>query len=208
MATTTDDRVHTGHVRDTTPYAWPWNGILDAHRTAVLVIEAPDAADIDDERSRHAAVVVATLRRAGAFAIRVVTRHPDRRSGRAGPVPAGYGAGGFGVIPTDDAVEAQGIDGFFGGPLESRLRAAGIERLVLVGVWLETGVHSTMRTANDMGFECLVVVDACRPGDEEIVANSVSMIEMSGGIFGAVGVTARVVEAFAREEGVSAWVSA
>ena len=39
------------------------------------------------------------------------------------------------------------------------------------------------------------------PGDADLVANSVSMIEMSGGIFGAVGTTARVVEAYAREEG-------
>ena len=198
MATTTDDRVRTGHVARTTPYAWPWNGVLDATRTAVLVVDAPGAGLTDGGGVRNAAVVVATLQRAGGVAIRVLTRRasPTRALGDA--VPA-VGAEGTGRIPIDATVTSQGVDGFFGSPLESILRQRGIERLILVGAWLETSVHSTMRTANDMGFECLLVVDACTPGDAELVANSVSMIEMSGGIFGAVGATARVVEAYAQE---------
>ena len=63
------------------------------------------------------------------------------------------------------------------------------------------GYDLNLTRANDMGFECLLVVDACAPGDEGLVAGSVSMIEMSGGIFGAVGVTARVAEAYATTEG-------
>ncbi len=51
--------------------------------------------------------------------------------------------------------------------------------------------------ANDRGFECLLVIDACLPYQEALVAPSVSMIEMSGGIFGAVGLSADVAEAFA-----------
>ena len=116
----------------------------------------------------------------------------------------GGAAAGTGAIATDDAVSSEGVDGFFGGPLESTLRQAGIARLILVGAWLETSVHSTMRTANDMGFECLLVVDACAPGDETLVANSVSMIEMSGGIFGAVGSSADVLAAISLPERNSA----
>ncbi len=44
-----------------------------------------------------------------------------------------------------------------------------------------------MRSANDRGYECLLVIDACVPHDPELVAASRSQIEMSGGIFGAVG---------------------
>lgn len=199
MATTTDDRVRTGHVAQTTPYAWPWNGVLDATRTAVLVVEAPGYSEaIDDGCLRNAGVVVARIRRAGGTAIRVLTRRAAHTRSFGGEA-SGYAAEGTREIPTDTTVASQGVDGFFGGPLESTLRGRGIERLVLVGAWLETSVHSTMRTANDMGFECLLVVDACAPGDANLVANSVSMIEMSGGIFGAVGTTARVVEAYAQE---------
>jgi hypothetical protein len=199
MATTTQVRVRAGHVAQTTPYAWPWNGVLDATRTAVLVIEAPgDSGGIDDGCLRNAGVVVASVRRAGGTAIRVLTRRAAHTRPFGGQASA-YVAEGTGGIPTDSTVASQGVDGFFGGPLEATLRQAGIERLLLVGAWLETSVHSTMRTANDMGFECLLVVDACAPGDPTLTANSVSMIEMSGGIFGAVGATARVVEAYAQE---------
>ena len=76
------------------------------------------------------------------------------------------------------------------------LRSHAIERLILVGYGLETCIHSTMRSANDRGYECLLVVDACVPYDEALVASSISMIEMSGGIFGAVGTSAAVIEAF------------
>ncbi|MCC2033209.1 cysteine hydrolase family protein [Microbacterium allomyrinae] len=201
MATTIDAPARTGHVAETTPYAWPWNGALDATRTAVLVIEAPgEAGDVDHEYVRNAEVVVATLRRGGGAAIRVLTRRASATRPFAGASSA-FADEGTGEIPTDDTVVSRGVDGFFGSPLETVLRQARIERLILVGAWLETSVHSTMRTANDMGFECLLVVDACAPGDADLVANSVSMIEMSGGIFGAVGTTARVVEAYAREEG-------
>lgn len=199
MATTTDNRVRTGHVAEATPYAWPWNGVLDATRTAVLVVDAPgDAGAIDDGSLRNASVVVATLRRAGGVAIRVRTRRASSTR-PFGVAASGFSAEGTGGIPADATVISQGVDGFYGSPLESILRQGGIERLLLVGAWLETSVHSTMRTANDMGFECLLVVDACAPGDAELVANSVSMIEMSGGIFGAVGTSARVVEAYAQE---------
>jgi nicotinamidase-related amidase len=52
-----------------------------------------------------------------------------------------------------------------------------------------------MRTANDAGLECLCVVDACAPVDPAVTPSAVSMIEMSGGIFGAVGTTGSVLSA-------------
>ena len=52
-----------------------------------------------------------------------------------------------------------------------------------------------MRSANDRGYECLLVVDACAPLEPELVPAAISMVEMSGGIFGAVGTTAPVLAA-------------
>ena len=72
---------------------------------------------------------------------------------------------------------------------------AARDLLLLVGLGLETTVHSTMRSANDRGYECLLVVDACAPLDPDAVPNAVSMVEMSGGIFGAVGLTDPVLAA-------------
>ena len=87
------------------------------------------------------------------------------------------------------------MDGFYASPLDATLRALGRDQLVVCGQWLETGVHSTMRSANDRGYECLLAIDACVPYDPDLAAASRSQIEMSGGIFGAVGESAAVIDA-------------
>jgi nicotinamidase-related amidase len=198
------------HVAETTPYPWPWNGELDPTATAVLVVgperrgpelAGPEASAVE---ALATSTVVAATRAAGGAVIRVVTAPPRRPPGSAGrvgvPVPdAQADAADDGAA--DAVAHAAGLDGFFGSGLESLLRSRRIERLLLVGSGLETAIHSTMRTANDMGFECLLVVDACVPHDTELVAASVSMIEMSGGIFGAVGNSAALIEALHRAEG-------
>jgi nicotinamidase-related amidase len=101
--------------------------------------------------------------------------------------------GCLGPTGPDEVVLAGGIDAFYGSRLDPLLRSCGVERLLLAGVGLETCIHSTMRDANDRGYECLLVVDACVPVDPDLVPAAVSMIEMSGGIFGAVGRSADVL---------------
>ena len=66
---------------------------------------------------------------------------------------------------------------------------------VVAGHGLEGPVHSTMRGANDMGYECLLVLDAATVLVPGLAGPSRSMVEMSGGIFGAVGRSADVVAA-------------
>ena len=82
-------------------------------------------------------------------------------------------------------------------PTESRwVRTTfGATHLLVAGLGLEGPVHSTMRGANDMGYECLLVLDASAPLAPDLVGPSRSMVEMSGGIFGAVGATADVLAA-------------
>jgi nicotinamidase-related amidase len=184
------------HVAGTTPYPWPWNGDLTPRGTAVVVIaegEIPNPPPAG-ETARRAAEVVEAVRAAGGVVLRIETTPPVGAAFRDGvidPAPPG--------VPADQVVRAAGIDGFFGSPLEAVLRSLRIERLVLVGTGLETSAHSTMRSANDRGYECLLVVDACTAHDAALVAASVSMIEMSGGIFGAVGSARAVVDAFTEQ---------
>jgi nicotinamidase-related amidase len=184
------------HVAGTTPYPWPWNGDLDPRGTAVVVIAEGGVPNPHPagEAVRRAAEVVEAVRAAGGVVLLIETAPPVGAAASAGstdPAPS--------AVPADHVVRAAGIDGFFGSPLDALLRSLRIERLVLVGAGLETGVHSTMRSANDRGFECLLVVDACTAHDAALVAASVSMIEMSGGIFGAVGSARAVVEAFTEQ---------
>jgi nicotinamidase-related amidase len=92
-------------------------------------------------------------------------------------------------------VRSGGVDGFFASSLDTVLRTLGRDQLLLCGKWLETNVHSTMRSANDRGYECLLVLDACVAYDPDLTSAARSQIEMSGGIFGAVGETAAVLDA-------------
>ncbi|NUU18220.1 isochorismatase family protein [Cellulomonas humilata] len=172
------------HVTGTTPYPWPFDGDLDGTRTALLVVlPAGDcvlAAPVEP--------LASAVRAAGGRVIVVRTTAPAPDSD-AGPHPHG--------LPADLEMQAGGIDGFYASDLDLVLRTGRTRRLVVVGVGLETCVHSTLRDANDRGYECLLVVDACVPIDPSLVAASISSIEMSGGIFGAVGYSTDVVEALA-----------
>jgi nicotinamidase-related amidase len=177
-------------VAATTPYPWPYDGVVDRARTALVV--AGWSAHWWNRVHEPEAVVEPIRRLAAAVDAVVFVVH-------AGPARSvGDGARDESPMPSIAEgllVAAAGIDGFFGGPLDPVLRSHGIDHLLLVGLGLETTVHSTMRSANDRGFECLLVADACAPIDPAAVAASISMVEMSGGIFGAVGHTADVLAA-------------
>ena len=92
-------------------------------------------------------------------------------------------------------VQAAGIDGFYGSELDSVLQTHKRSHLLVVGRALETTVHSTLRRANDRGYECLTVADATASIENTCRAGALSSIEMSGGIFGAVGMTEPVLRA-------------
>jgi nicotinamidase-related amidase len=82
-------------------------------------------------------------------------------------------------------VDAGGVDGFYDGSLDRVLRIRGIDTLVLCGYGAEAAVSSTLRSANDRGYECLTLTDATAPFDAGLGAHDLHSITMSGGIFGA-----------------------
>jgi hypothetical protein len=119
--------------------------------------------------------------------------------GHAPPPRAARPAAGHGDAPPDLALasahRAAGIDAFYGSDLDAALRARGATHLLVAGHGLEGPVHSTLRTANDRGYECLLVLDAASALVPDLGGPARSMVEMSGGIFGAVGATADVLAA-------------
>ncbi|MBP2705112.1 isochorismatase family protein [Microbispora sp. RL4-1S] len=154
--------------------------------------------------ARVAGRVAGAARKAGGLVVRVRVRPPLRPGPPLPPYAWGGGSPAFPLAtigreaaPQDTAdaeVHAPGWDGFHGSPLDELLRAAGRDLLVLAGCCLELGVHSTMRSANDRGYECLLLADACAAADPSLAAGALSTIEMSGGIFGAVGSSADLLK--------------
>ena len=165
------------------PYPWPYAADFAPGRCALLVLSTDQPSlPSGDPAWPIITGIAASLQALGGVVVDVQTTRPARGSQVA---PAGAGSGAI-VTGVDASVSAPGWDGFFGTGLDSLLRAGGRDLLVLVGGWLEVGVHSTMRSANDRGYECLLLPDACVAVEEGVRPAAVSSIEMSGGIFGAV----------------------
>jgi nicotinamidase-related amidase len=89
--------------------------------------------------------------------------------------------------PGEVVLDKPGKGSFYATDLELMLRNAGIKSLIVTGVTTEVCVHTTVREANDRGFECLVLSDCCGSYFPEFHEVALRMIAAQGGIFGWVG---------------------
>ncbi|MEZ5139663.1 MAG: isochorismatase family protein [Acidimicrobiales bacterium] len=173
-----------GHVADTEPYAWPYDGRLAGEHLALVVAGWDEAWR---RRSIEPAAVAAAVAALAAAVARVGGLVVGVHHGDAAPLDLADGR----------TVGAAGIDAFWGGPIDATLRSAGRTHLLVVGHGLEGPVHSTLRSANDRGYECLLVTDACAPLTDDLADAAALTVTMSGGIFGAIGRLEPVLDALA-----------
>lgn len=100
-------------------------------------------------------------------------------------------------LPGEPVIDKPGKGAFYATDLAEILTARAIATLIVCGVTTEVCVHTTVREANDRGYRCLVVSDACGSYIPAFHAAGLAMIVAQGGIFGWVSDSGRVVAALA-----------
>ena len=129
--------------------------------------------------------------------------NPSARIGDSGPMGRILIAGERGTeiiaelapVPGETVIDKPGKGAFYKTDLGTVLEDRGLQQLVFAGVTTEVCVQSTMREANDRGYDCLLATDATASYFPQFKDSTIEMTIAQGGIVGWASTTTQIVDA-------------
>jgi nicotinamidase-related amidase len=188
------------------PHAWPRDGQTPAAACAVIVVDMQHdycspgfyiaRAGYDTARLSRPIEpiqrVLAAARRAGMGVFFTRHGHAPRAAASDFPDTAARGEPGWEIVPAltpqpdEVIIEKSTINAFVSGGLDERLRRLGIHHLAFCGNTIDVCVHSTLRAAVDLDYECLLLADCCGAVNEGLHRWAVESVQVENGVFGTV----------------------
>lgn len=98
-------------------------------------------------------------------------------------------------LPGELIIDKPGKGSFYATDLDLLLKTRNIRNLILTGITTDVCVHTTMREANDRGYECLILEDCTGATNLDNHLAALKMVTMQGGVFGSVSNSVKVIDA-------------